>query len=105
MRATLRLLLLAIAVPLTVAACKALRSSKPLGDMRDMQRLIAGRLDAQYVGNEACLGACHYHDKLARNFEATTMGASMASEQGVTQIDCESCHGPGSLAIDGLSPD
>jgi len=105
MRRHLRLLLLAVAVPLTVVACKALRSAKPLGDMRDMQRMIAGRLDAQYIGNEACLGACHFHDKLARHFEATTMGASMAAEQGVTQIDCESCHGPGSLAVEGLSPD
>lgn len=33
------------------------------------------------------------------------MGAQMSVATGLPMVDCESCHGPGSLAVDGLDPE
>jgi DmsE family decaheme c-type cytochrome len=65
--------------------------------------MLVGRLDANYVGTKNCLSACHYHDQVKLDFEASTMGAQMSGETDLPLVDCESCHGPGSLAIEGLT--
>lgn len=98
-----RVLLLIILVGLT--ACETLKESKPLIPMKDYEKMIAGRFDADYVGTNNCLRACHYHDNLKRDFEASTMGAQMSSTSGMPLVDCESCHGPGSLAIANITPE
>lgn len=55
------------------------------------------------MGTDRCLSACHSHDKIRRDFEASTMGAQLSPETGLPLVDCESCHGPGSLAIEGIT--
>ncbi len=87
-----------------LTACETLKASKPIVPIREYERMIAGRLDADYVGTENCLSACHAHDRLRRDFDASTMGVQLSEETGLPLVDCESCHGPGSLAIEGLTP-
>jgi len=85
--------------------CASLRKSPPIMPVKEYQRLLAGRLDAHYVGTETCLAACHTHDKIRDDFAASTMGAQLSASTGLPLVDCESCHGPGSLAIEGITPE
>jgi len=94
-----------VALVLVLAGCQSLRVSKPILPIKEYEKMIAGRIDANYVGTRTCLAACHYHDDLKRDFEASTMGAQLSSKSGLPLVDCESCHGPGSLAIEGLTPE
>ncbi|MDA8434187.1 MAG: hypothetical protein M0Z60_14680, partial [Nitrospiraceae bacterium] len=88
-----------------LAGCESLKSSKAILPMKEYERMIAGRLDANYVGTTTCLSACHYHDKIRRDFDASTMGVQLSKKSGMPLVDCESCHGPGSLAVEGLTPE
>lgn len=85
------------------AGCETLKSSKPIMPIKEYEKMIVGRFDANYIGTENCLRACHAHDKIKQNFEASTMGAQMSSKSGMPVVDCESCHGPGSLAVEGIT--
>ncbi|GAB4390360.1 MAG: DmsE family decaheme c-type cytochrome [Thermodesulfovibrionales bacterium] len=87
---------------LALAGCESLKTSKPIVPVREYEKLVVGRFDANYVGTRNCLKACHYHDRILKDFEASTMGAQMR-ETGLPVVDCETCHGPGSLAIAGLT--
>ena len=88
------------------AGCaKTFRSSKPIIPIPEYEKMLVGRLDANYIGTKNCLSACHYHDQVNLDFEASTMGAQMSGETHLPLIDCESCHGPGSMAIEGLTPE
>jgi len=89
---------------LLLPACEPLKVSKPILPIAEYERLLAGRLDADYVGTDQCLSACHFHDQIRRDFDASTMGAQLSEETGLPLVNCESCHGPGSLAIAGLTP-
>jgi len=99
------LLVLLLAPVIGLAGCETLKSSKPIIPMKEYERMIAGRLDANYVGTATCLSACHYHDKIKQDFDASTMGAQLSGKSGLPLVDCESCHGPGSLAIEGITPE
>lgn len=88
-----------------VAGCESLKSSKAILPIKEYEVMIVGRLDAQYVGTQNCLSACHYHDRIKRDFDASTMGVQLSRKSGMPIVDCESCHGPGSLAIEGLTPE
>jgi len=88
---------------LTVAGCETLKGSRPILPIKDYEKMIVGRFDADYVGTANCLSACHEHDELLHDFDASTMGAQLKKESGLPLVDCESCHGPGSLAIEGLT--
>ncbi|MCX7794212.1 MAG: DmsE family decaheme c-type cytochrome [Thermodesulfovibrionales bacterium] len=106
MRSTYKRLLLTILLfSLIFTGCEALKASRPIIPLKEYEKLIAGRIDAQYVGTERCLSACHSHDKIRRDFEASTMGAQLSRKSGMPIVDCESCHGPGSLAIEGITPE
>jgi DmsE family decaheme c-type cytochrome len=90
---------------LFAAGCAALKESRPILPIKEYEKMIAGRLDADYVGTDNCLKACHVHDKMRRDFELSTMGVQLSRESGLPLVNCESCHGPGSLAIEGLTPE
>ncbi len=87
------------------AGCAALKESRPILPIKEYEKMIAGRLDADYVGTDACLKACHTHDKIRRDFDLSTMGAQLSRESGLPLVNCESCHGAGSLAIENLTPE
>jgi DmsE family decaheme c-type cytochrome len=104
MRGALVLLLAVLAAGFVIfaAGCESLKQAPAIMPMEEYQRLLVGRLDANYVGTNNCLAACHTHDRIRRDFEASTMGAQLSSGSGMPLVDCESCHGPGSLAVQGL---
>lgn len=88
---------------LALAGCESLKRAEPIVPIKEYEKMIAGRFDANYVGTGNCLKSCHFHDKIRQDFEASTMGAQMSGRTGMPIVDCESCHGPGSLAIEGLT--
>lgn len=97
---TLRnILLLVFIFALSLAGCESLKVSKPILPMKEYEKMLVGRLDAEYIGTRTCLSACHFHDKIKQDFDASTMGAQLSKKSGMPLVDCESCHGPGSLAI------
>jgi DmsE family decaheme c-type cytochrome len=85
------------------SGCENLKVAKPIVPIREYERLTVGSFEANYIGNDNCLSACHFHDKLRRDFEASTMGAQLSPQSGLPLVDCESCHGPGSLAVEGIT--
>lgn len=91
--------LLALAVSSCVSL-KELKENKPLLPVRKYERMIVGRLDAQYVGTDNCVSKCHKHDKITTDFKRSVHGEQIKPETGLPLVNCESCHGPGSLAIE-----
>lgn len=85
--------------------CNNLKESSPILPIREYERMIVGDLYADYVGTDNCLASCHEHDRLRHFFDNSTMGAQLKKDSGMPLVDCESCHGPGSLAIKGLTPE
>ncbi|BCR04968.1 c-type cytochrome [Desulfuromonas versatilis] len=96
------LLLLLSSLACACTDLQFLRSDHPLMPVREYERMIVGRLDADYVGNDNCLGKCHKHEKIFRDFQLSVHGEQIAVETGLPLVNCESCHGPGSLAIANL---
>jgi len=88
-----------------IAGCETLKVSKPIIPIKEYEKMVAGRLDANYIGTRTCLAACHYHDKIKQDFDASTMGVQLSKKTSMPLVDCESCHGPGSLAVEGLTPE
>ena len=82
---------------IVLSGCETLKSSKAIVPIKEYERMIVGRLDANYIGTQNCLYACHYHDKIKQDFDASTMGAQLSRNSGLPLVNCESCHGPGSL--------
>ena len=58
------LFLSVLTLALVSVGCETLKASKPIMPVRDYERMIVGRFDANYVGTDNCLSACHYHDKI-----------------------------------------
>jgi DmsE family decaheme c-type cytochrome len=88
-----------------IAACTdiaKLRISRPIAPIQEYETFLVGNLAADYVGDENCLKNCHAHDKLARDFKLSIHGDQISTETGLPLVNCESCHGPGSLAIANL---
>lgn len=90
---------------IVLAGCETLKSSKPIIPVKEYERMIVGRLDADYIGTQNCLSACHYHDTIKRSFDASTMGVQLSRKSGLPLVNCESCHGPGSLAVESITPE
>jgi DmsE family decaheme c-type cytochrome len=97
------LFLFPIALVLILWGCETLKTSKPIMPVDEYEKMLAGRLDANYVGMDNCFKACHHHDKKRQDLAASTMGAQLSKKSGMPVVDCESCHGPGSLAIEGIT--
>lgn len=91
--------------PLLLLSCAELKQSKPLLPTREYEKMIVGRLDAEYVGTNNCVSKCHAHDKINEDFSHSLHGEQIKPETGLPLVNCESCHGPGSLAIAHLSDD
>lgn len=102
MLSRLFLILSIIGTVALIAACTdlaALRVSRPIAPIQDYETFLVGNLEADYVGDENCLKSCHTHDKIAKDFKLSIHGEQISSETGLPLVNCESCHGPGSLAI------
>ena len=97
------ILLLVLAVTLAgLTACTdltTLRVSRPIAPITDYEKFLVGSLEADYVGDENCLKSCHKHDQIAKDFKHSVHGDQIAVDTGLPLVNCESCHGPGSLAI------
>ncbi len=94
-----------LVIVLVSGGCDKLKGERPLRPIREYEKMIVGNLYADYVGTRNCLAACHEHDRLKLFFDASTMGAQLKKGSGMPLVDCESCHGPGSLAVRDLTPD
>lgn len=77
-----------------------LRSSHPIAPVRDYEKMLVGNLDANYIGDENCLAKCHSHDKIFTDFKHSIHGDQIAEDTGLPLVNCESCHGPGSVAVE-----
>lgn len=90
---------LVIVATLFLGGCTDLRSDYPLLPVREYEKMIVGRFDADYIGDAECLAACHKHDNLYDDFHASVHGEQVDATSGLPRVNCESCHGPGSLAV------
>lgn len=105
MHGAIKIVVLSVVGIAMLAACadlSFLRSDHPIRPVRDYEKLIVGRLDANYIGNEACLAKCHAHDQIAKDLHQSVHGAQISAASGLPLVNCESCHGPGSLAVEQL---
>jgi DmsE family decaheme c-type cytochrome len=93
-----RVIILSLSLGLLIAACNY-KASHPILTVKDYERLLVGNLEADYIGDANCLSSCHVHDKTQRDFRLSIHGEQISSETGLPLVNCESCHGPGSMAI------
>jgi DmsE family decaheme c-type cytochrome len=70
--------------------------------VKEYEKIIAGRLDADYVGTDTCIEQCHTHDNLTKEFRMSIHGGQVVAATGMPLVNCESCHGPGSLAVENI---
>jgi DmsE family decaheme c-type cytochrome len=89
----------AFIILLFVTACVGPKQSRPLLPVAEYEKMVVGRLDAEYVGTDNCVAKCHRHDKITDFFRHSVHGGQIKAETGLPLVNCESCHGPGSLAI------
>ena len=90
----------AISILFSCSDMSSIRQDHPIKPVREYERMIVGRLDADYVGNDTCLEKCHTHDKIFRDFQASVHSSQVDVDSGLPLVNCESCHGPGSLAVE-----
>jgi len=83
-----------------LTACSYLKESKPILKQSDYERMIAGSFEADYIGTDNCLFKCHQHDKINDNFNKSVHASQINKETMLPLINCETCHGPGSKAVD-----
>jgi len=88
-----------ITIALLLAGCVSPKQSRPLLPVAEYEKMIVGRLDAEYVGTDNCVAKCHRHDKITDYFKHSIHGEQIRAETGLPLVNCESCHGPGSLAV------
>jgi DmsE family decaheme c-type cytochrome len=89
----------ALLLPVFLCSCADLKQSRPILPLAEYERMIVGRLDADYVGTDNCIAKCHKHDRLTADFKNSIHGEQIKPDTGLPLVNCESCHGPGSLAI------
>jgi len=99
-RTILTVLAVLCLLPAACTKTDALRASQPIAPVRDFEALLVGNLEADYIGDDNCLQNCHVHDKLNKDFKHSVHGDQISEETGLPLVNCESCHGPGSLAVE-----
>ena len=52
-----------------ISGCAGLKESRPILPIRDYEKMVVGDLNADYIGTQNCLAACHEHDKLKQFFD------------------------------------
>ena len=87
------------AAAVLLSACSNLKQAYPLLPVAEYEKMIVGRLDADYVGDDNCVSKCHAHDKIREFSRLSVHGEQIKPDSGLPLVNCESCHGPGSLAI------
>lgn len=95
----MRVITVMLAAVSLLCACSAVKQAYPLLPVAEYEKMIVGRLDADYVGNDNCISKCHAHDKIVEFSRLSVHGEQIRPETGLPLVNCESCHGPGSLAI------
>lgn len=100
-----KLLMKTLPLFLLLCSCAAMRESKPLLPVREYEKMIVGRLDAEYVGTDNCVSKCHKHEKITDEFRHSVHGEQLKHDSPLPLVNCESCHGPGSLAIASIADD
>lgn len=88
------------ATVLLLSACSYLNDSKPILKQAEYEKMIAGSFDADYIGTDNCLFKCHAHDKIYNNFKKSVHAEQINKETMLPLVNCETCHGPGSKAVD-----
>ena len=78
-------------------------TSQPIAPVRDYETILVGNLEANYIGDENCLAKCHIHDRIASDFKHSIHGDQISEETGLPLVNCESCHGPGSMAVENIT--
>ena len=59
----------AISILVSCSDMSTIHQDFPIKPVREYERMIVGRLDADYIGNDACLAKCHAHDPLFTDFQ------------------------------------
>ena len=95
----------AAVISVLLSSCAELKQDRPFLPVAEYERMIVGRLDAEYVGTDNCVSKCHKHEKTADDFKHSVHGEQIRPETGLPLVNCESCHGPGSLAIEKIGDD
>lgn len=88
-----------LAMSFFASGCISQKQSHALLPVAEYEKMIVGRLDADYVGTDNCVSKCHKHDKITDFFRRSVHGEQVQADTGQPLVNCESCHGPGSLAI------
>lgn len=92
-----------VVLPIIVLGCAQWKGNWPILPVSEYEKMIVGRVDADYVGTENCIAKCHFHDKLTDNFRHSVHAEQVKPQEGLPLVNCESCHGPGSLAISAIN--
>ena len=101
-----RIPVLIVLASIFIVACSdiaTLRSSQPIAPVRDYETILVGNLEANYIGDSNCLAKCHVHDRIASDFKHSIHGDQISEETGLPLVNCESCHGPGSMAVENIT--
>lgn len=84
----------------TFISCAEMKASRPIIPLREYDKMLVGSLSADYVGNDTCLKACHDHDQIAAFLADSVHGQQKVEGTSMPLVNCETCHGPGSEAIE-----
>ena len=73
-------ILCGLLVALSAWGCGSLKESNTAMPIKEYEKLIAGRLDADYVGTDTCVEKCHTHDRLTMDFRLSIHGGEVQGE-------------------------